>query len=103
MLPPHPDPIPPGRWETAHTSGLDIHSRIQYLSTAGSYVPDLNATDYAVFTLAPTTEMGMFTNLTLLRHRMLLKYVPFLHLPRFFEFTGCDPKLSSMRVPRSPR
>ena len=34
-----------------------------YLSTASPYVPDFNATDYAAFTIAPTTEMGMFTNL----------------------------------------
>jgi hypothetical protein len=39
----------------------DLISTPGYLSTA---VPDLNATDYAAFTLAPTTEMmGMFTNL----------------------------------------
>ena len=33
-----------------------------YPSTAGSYVPDFNATDDAAFSLAPTTELGAFVN-----------------------------------------
>jgi hypothetical protein len=34
-----------------------------YLSTAGPYLPDFNATDYAALAPTPTTEMGMFTSL----------------------------------------
>jgi hypothetical protein len=41
----------------------DLTSTPGYLSTVGQRIPDLNATGYAAFTLAPTTEMGMFTNL----------------------------------------
>ncbi|KAF8501782.1 hypothetical protein F5888DRAFT_1270284 [Russula emetica] len=41
----------------------DLASTPEYLSTAEPYFPDINATDYVAFTLAPATEMEMFTNL----------------------------------------
>jgi hypothetical protein len=42
---------------------LDLVSDPGYPSTTGSYVPDFNVADDAAFSLAPTTEMGAFTNL----------------------------------------
>lgn len=64
---PWPD-FPWAMGDYSHTSvpqntHLDLIPTPGYLSTAGPYVPDFNATDYATFTLSPATEMGMFTNL----------------------------------------
>jgi len=64
-------PWPDSPWATGDSSTSvpqsthpDLMSISGYLSTVGPYdVPDLNAADYAAFTLAPTTEMGIFTNL----------------------------------------
>jgi hypothetical protein len=41
----------------------DLISTPGHFSTAGPHVPDFNAADYPAFTLAPTTEMGIFTSL----------------------------------------
>jgi hypothetical protein len=53
-----PDPLVP---QGTH---LDLVSDPGYPSTTGSYVPDFNAAGDAAFSLAPTTEMGAFANLS---------------------------------------
>ena|SRR6267154_3409774 len=63
-------PWPDSPWATGdsytsvpQSTHPDLISNPGYLSTADPFVPELNATDFGAFTLAPTTEMGMFTNL----------------------------------------
>jgi hypothetical protein len=61
-------PWPDSPWAMGYTSvpqstHPDLISIPGHLSNVGPYIPDLNATNYAAFTLTPTTEMGMFTNL----------------------------------------
>ena len=41
---------------------LDLISTEGYPSTASPYIPDFNTADDPAFTLAPTTELGAFTN-----------------------------------------
>src|SRR6266576_1609274 len=68
MLPPHPSPIPLGHGRllsdsVSQSTHPDLMFTLGYLSTARSYVPDFNATDYPAFTLAAAAEVWTFTNL----------------------------------------
>ena len=104
-----------------------------YIPTVGQHLSDFNAAGHAAFTLAPTTEMGMFTNLPTTQvdytdlvsnqhiwTRRQLTYPaapqnapdPWVQTPSMFlpciiydplYSPDADPKLSSMPVPRFPR